>query len=144
MNELLRHFVAALRYRTSKTIQDAPEGFFAFSPGSGVRTPVEILAHMGDVLTFAVRQIEGDSSYLGRRSEPGTWADEIGRFQGMLSDIAAALDARESLNTDLAERLLQGPLADAMTHVGQLAMLRRMAGSPVPGENFFAANIRPE
>jgi len=28
-----------------------------------------------------------------------------------------------------AEKLFQGPIADALTHVGQIAMLRRMAAS---------------
>jgi hypothetical protein len=41
----------------------------------------------------------------------------------------------------VAEALFQGPIADALTHVGQLAMQRRLTGAPTRGENFFVAVV---
>lgn len=138
--DLLRHALATVAYRGAKTLRGAPEGFADFSAGAGVRTPVQILAHLGDLFDWALRQAQGNPAW--KSSEPLSWPQEVQRFSGTIQ----ALDECLLSPTPLAcppERLLQGPIADALTHVGQLAILRRLAASPVRGENYFIAEIAP-
>lgn len=138
---LLRHFLAALAYRTAKAVHGAPESFGEFRAGERIRTPREIVRHMTSVLGYARTRLIGGTY----RPEPlPTLAEELARFHEMLESLSGHLDSSAPLEGETTERLLQGPLADAMTHAGQLAMLRRMAGSPVPPENFFAADVRAE
>jgi len=138
-NDLLRHFLATLAYRGRKAIVGAPAGFAGFDAGHGVRTPVEIVSHMSGVLTHAY-------SFFGpgetRKPQIGSWEQEVEGFFQILSALDRSLKLRVELRGRNQERLLQGPLADAMTHVGQLAMLRRMASSPIPKESFDEAPIR--
>ncbi len=141
---LLKHYVATLHYRASNVLDDAPSGFDSFSAGSGVRTPVEILAHMGDVLAFAVAKINNETLNEGQSRPDTTWKDEVARFYGKLQALHGALDSEKTVDEELAMRLLQGPLSDTMTHLGQLAMLSRMAGDPVAGENYFIADVSLE
>ncbi len=137
---LLRHFLAALAYRVQKALRDAPPSFGAFQAGHRVRTPAELVRHMTSVLGYARTFFVGGSY----RPEPlPDLAAEVQRFHAMLEDLAAQLEAGAPLRGTTPERLLQGPLADAMTHAGQLAMLRRLADSPVPPENFIVAAIDP-
>lgn len=143
-NKLLRHFLATLSYRASKVFHGAPHDYSTFSAGSGTRSALEILGHMGDVMTFTLRRLQGDESNLGDPAAPTSWEDEVSRFDGLLCETGAVLDAMPEARGDLAERLLQGPLSDVMCHVGQLSMLRRMAGAPIAGENFFDAEISVE
>ncbi len=137
---LLRHFLAALAYRTNKALQEAPAGFGDFLVAPGMRTPAEIVRHMTGVLGAA------RAAFIGRREPvdplPALEA-EARRFRERLEALSAdfASDAELSEDTSM-EQLLQGPLADAMTHAGQLAMLRRLAGSPIAAENFMRADIR--
>ena len=136
--QLLRHTVATLAYRGGKAIRDAPEGFGEFQGGETSRSAVAILAHMGDILDWALWLAKGEKP--GRNAPPGTWESEVGRFFAGLS----ALDAYLASEAPLAvppEALFQGPIADALTHVGQIALLRRLAGAPVRGENYFKADI---
>ncbi len=136
---LLRHFLAALAYRTQKALRDAPPGFGDFRPAEGVRSPAELVRHMTSVLGYACTLFTG-----GRyRPEPLPTLDaEITRFHEMIETLARHIEGAAPLGKGVTvERLLQGPLADAMTHVGQLAMLRRLAGAPVPPENFIFAEI---
>lgn len=136
---LLRHYLAALGYRARGAIEDCGEGYADFRAGEGVRSPVEILAHSTYVLSFVRMALTG----VGRcRHEPSGWEEEVGRFYGMLSEIDGALLGEPLLEENTLLILLQGPLSDAMTHVGQLSMLRRLSGSPVAGENFMKADIR--
>ena len=137
---LLRHFVAALAYRSRRVLDGAPSGFSDIEIGHGIRRPVEILSHMSNVLSFAIRTISNSDEPKAAR-EAGAWDAEMQRYFSVLHDFDAILDGVAAIDRELAERLLQGPLADAMTHVGQLAMLRRAAGAPIPPENFFAADI---
>ncbi len=135
---LLRRFLAALAYRAQKALRAAPPSFGAFQAGRQVRTPVELVRHMTSVLGYA------RTFFIGGTYRPEPLPDlaaEVDRFHAMLRDLAALLEAGTPLHGTTPERLLQGPLADAMTHVGQLAMLRRLAGSPVPPENFIVAAI---
>ncbi len=139
---LLRHFVAAIAYRTQKALRGAPPHYPHFSAGHQLRTPVEILRHMTSVLGYARTFFVGGIYPI--TPEPLVdFAAEQGRFHEMLASLDALL-AEAAIATELTDdQLLQGPLADAMTHVGQLALLRRLAGDPVAPENFIRATVRP-
>jgi hypothetical protein len=135
---LLRHAVATLAYRGGKAVRGAPDGFADYRAGPTSRTPVEILAHISDLLDWAVSLANGREAW--RDSVPLGWDEEVARFLGALR----AFDDCLASDAPLAPRidsLFQGPIADALTHVGQLTMLRRLAGSPVRGENYFRAEI---
>ncbi|MDE2926294.1 MAG: hypothetical protein OXT71_07850 [Acidobacteriota bacterium] len=138
---MLRHFLAALAYRTQKALRGAPESFGTFQAGNQVRTPVELVRHMTSVLGYARTFFEGG------RYWPDPLPDldsEVDRFHSMLEDLARHLVAGTELNGTTEERLLQGPFSDAMTHAGQLAMLRRLSGAPVRPENFVVAAVDPD
>jgi len=134
--ELLRHALATVAYRVTRALKNAPVEFGEFD-GAG-RKPVEILAHMGDLFDWALSMAAGRPAWQNSKSLP--WAEEQQRFYTTLAAFEAYLASPETLKAPI-ERLIQGPLADALTHVGQLAMLRRMAGSPTHGENFYVAEI---
>jgi hypothetical protein len=134
--ELLRHTVASLAYRTTRALDGAPDSFATFN-GCG-RQPVQILAHMGDLFDWALTAVQGRERW--HTSEPLSWHEEKARFYATLSAFDTYLASEAPLHA-VPEALFQGPIADALTHVGQLAMQRRMAGSPTRGENFFVASI---
>lgn len=134
--ELLRHTLATLAYRGAKTVCNAPAGFADFS-GAG-RTPGQILAHIGDLLDWALSIATGNRTW--RDSKPLPWDQEVQRFFATLKKFDDYLASMQSLHAP-AEKLFQGPIADALTHVGQLAMMRRLAGSPIAGESYFDADI---
>ena len=138
---MLRHFLAALAYRTQKAVRDAPDDFDSFTPLEGVRCPQELVRHMTSVLGYA------RTFFVGGQYRPEPLASlmaEVDRFHTMLAELEVQVESGAPLLDGVtAERLLQGPLADAMTHVGQLALLRRLAGRPVPPENFVFADIDP-
>jgi hypothetical protein len=134
--ELLRHGLATVAYRATRALESAPVEFGSFE-GAG-RKPVEILAHMGDLFDWALSMAAGRPAWKNSKSLP--WNEEQQRFYAALAVFEAYLVSPEPLKAPV-ERLIQGPLADALTHVGQLAMLRRMAGSPTRGENFYIATI---
>ncbi|MFN6963018.1 MAG: DinB family protein [Pyrinomonadaceae bacterium] len=138
--QMLAHFLAAIAYRTQKALRGAPEGFAAFEAGGGVRSPKELLRHMRSVLGYA-RTFFAGGEY--RPDAKPTFADEITAFHEMLASLRSWVESEAPLSGTTEERLLQGPLADAMTHAGQLAMLRRLYGEPVPSENFILADISP-
>ncbi|MDQ6831361.1 MAG: hypothetical protein M3081_21070 [Gemmatimonadota bacterium] len=135
---LLRHFLAAIAYRTQKALRDAPDAFADFRVAPTVRSPFELLWHMTGVLGYARTMFHGGDFAPPRL--PSLDA-EVGRFHETLGALHRDF-ADESLKARISdEQFLQGPLADAMTHAGQLAMLRRIHGSPVPSENFIFADI---
>ena len=134
--ELLRHTVATLAYRGAKVVRGAPAEFAAFA-GAG-RTPAQILAHIGDLLDWALSMANGSRQW--HESKPLPWDQEGARFFAALKSFDDYLASAEPLQAPM-ERLFQGPIADALTHVGQLAMLRRLAGSSIGGENYFVADI---
>jgi hypothetical protein len=138
--ELVAHFLAAIAYRTQKALRDAPATYPSYSAGAQVRTPVEILRHMTSVLGYA-RTFKLGGSYPVRPEPLDSFLAEQERFHEMLASVRDALGSDGSLGTLTAEQLLQGPFADVMTHVGQLAMLRRLAGDPVAPENFIFAHV---
>ena len=134
----LRHALATLAYRASKTIREAPEEFADFNIGDNTRTPVRILSHMGDLIDWALSLARGTQSW--NDSQAKAWSKETERFFASLKGFDDYLASGEPLQCEAA-RLLQGPVADALTHTGQLAMLRSLAGSPIKGENYFVAEI---
>lgn len=137
---MLRHAVATLAYRGGKPLRDAPDGFGTFSVAEGSRTPLQIVAHLGDLLQWASWAVRGEP--LRRDDTVRDWAQQVERFYGGL----AAFDAYLASDAPLAisaERLLQGPVADALTHVGQLNLLRGLASAPIPAENYAAADVVP-
>src|SRR5215831_2108238 len=136
--ELLRHTVATLAYRGSKAVRGTDHSFASFKASETTRTPVQILAHIGDLFDWALSIAMGDEKW--RNSEPLEWNREIDRFHAALKsfDDYLASDANVSAS---CERLFQGPIADALTHVGQIAMLRRLAGEPMKAENYSVAKI---
>ncbi|MBA2304265.1 MAG: hypothetical protein H0W08_16760 [Acidobacteria bacterium] len=135
---LLQHFLAALAYRTQKALRGSPEDFGEFRAGVHVRSPHELVWHMTGVIGYARTMFNG-----GRFVPPRlpTFREEIDRFHATLAVLRDDL-ANEALTASITDQqLLQGPCADAMTHAGQLALLRRLAGSPVASENFIFATI---
>ena len=140
--ELLRHFLAAIAYRTQKALRDAPAHYPTFSAGNKVRTPVELLRHMTALMGY-VRTFFQGGSYPMKPEPLPTFKEEVARFHEMVGAVGELLQSGAPCSIT-SEQLLQGPFADAMTHVGQLAMLRRLADSPVPPENFIYADIRAD
>ena len=135
---LLRHTVATLAYRGGKAVRNAPEGFDQFRLNESTRTPGQILAHIGDLLDWGLSIASGQQKW--HDSKPLAWNDEIARFYTALEAFDAYLASDQPLHAP-EEKLFQGPIADALTHVGQIAMLRRIAGGPMKGENYFQAGI---
>jgi hypothetical protein len=134
--QLLRHTLATVAYRAARALEAAPESFATFD-GAG-RQPIQILAHMGDLFHWALSIASGSERW--QNSPPLDWSGEQRRFFASLSAFDAWLASAEPLHAPI-ESLFQGPVADALTHVGQLAMLRRLAGFPIRGENYYVAAI---
>ena len=136
--DLLRHTVATLAYRGGKAIANAPDGFNQFRLNDSTRMPEQILAHIGDLLDWALSIAKGKQTW--HNSTPLPWDQERARFFAALEAFDSYLASDEPLGAP-EEKLFQGPIADALTHVGQIAMLRRIAGGPVKGENYYVAEI---
>ena len=136
--DLLRHCLATVAYRGGKTLRGAPDSFAGFRVAEGSRTPAQILAHLGDLFEWALSLSKGKQVW--HDSKPLPWAQEVDRFFKTLHDFDNYVGASEPLYAS-PEQLFQGPVADALTHIGQIAMLRRLAGSPITGENYFQAEI---
>jgi hypothetical protein len=141
-HELLRHFLAAIAYRTQKALREAPAHYPTFSAGNKVRTPVELLRHMTALMGYVCTYFQG-GSYPMKPEQLPTFKEEVARFHEMVGAVGELLKSGAPCSIT-SEQLLQGPFADTMTHVGQLAMLRRLADSPVPPENFIYADIRAD
>jgi hypothetical protein len=136
--ELLRHCLATLAYRGGKAIRGAPDAFSDFRAAEGTRTPGQILAHIGDLLDWGLSIASGNRTWTDSKALP--WEKESERFFAALQRFDDYLASPQTLHAPL-EKLFQGPVADALTHVGQIAMLRRMAGGPVRGESYFDADV---
>jgi hypothetical protein len=135
---LLRHIVATLAYRGGKATRDVPQGFSEFRIGPSSRTPGQILAHIGDLLDWAYWLARGE--HVWKESPPQTWEADVERFHAGLVGLDQYLASDAPLGFS-AEQIFQGPIADAFTHIGQIAMLRRLASGPVKAENYFKAEI---
>jgi hypothetical protein len=136
--EMFRHIAASLAYRATKTLRDVPDTFATFRVDIKSRAPVEILAHMGDLFDWALSMLKGEE--IWHDSHPQDWNREGARFCDSLEKFDTYLSSNSPIACPL-DKLFQGPIADAFTHVGQLAMLRRLSGAPIRGENYFKADI---
>jgi len=132
-----RHTVATLAYRAAKTMRGAPADFAGYKPGATSRTPVEIVAHMGDLMDWAISMAKGDPRW--NNSTPQEWEPECARFFATVKAFDEVL-VEGPLHYEMT-RLFQGPIADALTHTGQLAMLRRLHGAPMKGESYNRADV---
>jgi hypothetical protein len=136
--EVLRHFVATLAYRAAKVLRDVPAEFGQTTFGSATRRPVLIVAHLADLMSWAITMTQGDVKWKADGSDD--WTVEVNRFFSGLFILDRML-GEANLDDRAIEQLIQGPIADALTHVGQLAMLRGMAGYPVRPESYARAEI---
>ena len=136
--ELLRHSVATLAYRGGKTLRGVSDEFGSFKAHPATRTPAEILAHMGDLLDWALSIARGKQEWHNSPALP--WAEGVARFHAALTAFDECLASDAPLGAPV-EKLFQGAIADALTHTGQLAMLRRMSGHPMKAENYYRADI---
>ena len=136
--EMLRHTVATVAYRAAKTMRGAPETFAEFRPGPKSNSAVEIVAHMGDLYDWALSMAKGQPKW--NNSTPQPWDEECARFFAALKAFDDALAGNGEIKYDLT-RLFQGPVADSLTHTGQLAMLRRLHGAPMKGESYNRADV---
>src|SRR5581483_686501 len=134
----LRHTLATIAYRGGKAVRGAPESFATFRAAPTSRTPAEIIAHLGDLFDWALSIARGTERW--NSSQPLVWDREVARFFDTLQRLDAHLASDEPLAAP-PERIFQGAIADALTHVGQLTLLRRVAGAPVRGENYARADI---
>jgi len=135
---LLRHTVATVAYRGGKAVRGAPASFASFSPDGSARTPAKILAHIGDLYDWALSQAKGAEAW--HNSTPLAWDREVERFFATLQRFDDYLASDAPLAAD-AEKIFQGAIADSLTHVGQLAMLRRLSGAKMKSENYSRAEI---
>ncbi len=136
--ELLRHVVATLAFRGGIAITDAPDRFTEFRAGETTRTAGEILAHIGDLIQGSLYLVKGEFVYL--QSSPQLWSEDVERFFTAVKEFDLYLASDAPLEQPI-EKLLQGPIADALTHVGQIVMLRRLAGKPIREESYFTVEI---
>lgn len=136
--ELLRHAVATVAYRGGKAVRDAPPAFAEFQAGGTIRTPATILAHIGDLYDWALSIAQGAQAW--RDSSPLPWDQEVARFHDTLKRFDDYLASEAPLACE-PEQLVQGPVADSLTHVGQITLLRRLSGAPMRSENYFKADI---
>lgn len=136
--ELLRHLLAAVTFRCGIVIRDAPENFAHFRAGDSTRSAGELLAHIGDLIEGSHYLMEGE--FVRLQSSPQSWAEDAKRFFIAIREFDSYL-ASDAPLAHPVERIVQAPVADALTHVGQIAMLRRLAGKPIQSENFFDAEI---
>lgn len=138
--DILRHLVAAIAFRGNVAVREAPEDFADFKPYGSTRTPGEILAHIGDLLEGSTFLLKGEMHMLN--SAPMPWRDQTVRFRNAVNELDSFLAGQQPINVSV-ERLVQGPIADALTHIGQIVFLRRAAGSAVRSEQYFQADIEP-
>ena len=136
--QMLRHTLATVAYRGAKALRGAPADFANFKAAADTRTPVEILAHIGDLYDWALSIAKGATVW--NTATPVRWDDEIARFHAALASFDAYLASDAPLGTT-CEKLFQGPVADSLTHIGQLTILRRMHGAPIRGESYYRAVI---
>ena len=145
-NELVRHLLAVLVYRTTKIIHDAPEGFPKTSIGKGVRSPEKVLGHINTLIQLSNRFWSPNKptamAKLRQQSSKKGWEMEVELFYQLVAQFDDTLSTYISPRKYSPEKILQGPFIDAFTHVGQLAVLRRMAGSPIKGESYWMADVK--
>ena len=136
--QLLRHTLATIAYRGGKAVRNAPQGFSVFHASEGVRTPGQILAHICDLMDWGLSMANGKREW--HDSKPQHWEKEVERFFASVKNFDDYLASAAPLQAPV-EKLFQGPVADALTHIGQIAILRRLAGEPIKAENYYKAEI---
>lgn len=137
--DMTRHLIASIAYRFNVAVNEAPEGFGEYDVGNGGWTPSEIVRHMTQVVRYA--QFALDSEPYSKALNPMDFEEECDRFIQHLRTLDRTYYSSESISLDSLKKIIQGPLADITTHIGQIAMVRRRAGAPVEGENYMKANI---
>jgi hypothetical protein len=135
---LLRHTVATVAYRGGKAVRGAPASFASFSGDGTDRTAVKILAHIGDLYDWALAQAKGAEAW--NDSTPLDWDREVDRFFAALQRFDEYL-ASDAPLAATPEKLFQGAIADSLTHIGQIAILRRLGGAKMKSENYSRADI---
>jgi hypothetical protein len=138
VRQLLRHTIATVAYRGGKTVRDAPPHFPNFRAAETTRTPLQLLAHISDLYDWALSIAQGKQAWSD--AKPADWNAEVDRFFATMTKFDEYLASDAPLHAP-AEKLFQGPIADSLNHIGQLAMLRRMANSPIRSENYYLADI---
>lgn len=138
-HSFLRHMLATIAYRGGRALRGVTDDVATYCACDGARTPLEIVAHLGDLFAWVLSILDRAETFEG--STPGTWSAEVDRFYDLLARVDERLASVDALPVR-EEQLLQGPFADALTHIGQIAMLRGIAGVPVRGENYFIAEVR--
>jgi len=136
--EFMRHALATLAYRAAKAMRGAPESFATFQAGPNANKPVGIVSHMADLFDWSLTLAKGEAKW--NAATPGTWENERARFFAALKRFDDYLASGQPISYDLT-KIYQGPVADALTHTGQLAILRRLSGSPMKGESYTRASI---
>lgn len=136
--QLLRHTVATVAYRGCKAVRGAPDSFADFRASDDSRTPAQILSHIGDLLDWALATAQGKQKWAN--STPLPWHDEVHRFFAALEAFDSFLASDAPLEAR-PEKLFQAPISDALTHIGQIALLRRLAATPIKAENYYVAKI---
>jgi len=134
----LRHALATLAYRAGKTVRGTPEAFGTYRETPESPSVVEILSHMGDLMDWLLRIVRGKPSWT--TAKPLPWEQEIARFFAALTSLDDHLASGAPILAE-PERVFQGGVADALTHTGQLAMLRRLSGHKMKGESYARADI---
>jgi hypothetical protein len=135
---ILRHLVATIAYRSSRSLRDAPADFESVCLPGESKSAAELLLHMTNVLSFALATVTHTDRV---RHEPLPWKAEIDRFYSLLGDLDTKLSEGVSLDSGMDLKLVQGPLSDVLTHIGQLHAMRRAAGSPIAAANYIKAEI---
>ena len=139
-NEILRHSIATIVYRFDKVINNQEDSFGAFSLGSGSRTANEIINHMFEVL-HATRVFIEEERFIKESPKALNFSEEASRFMAECELIDRSL-SQEELPIPYVKRLIQGPVSDIFTHIGQLSMMSRLNGNPIIGEDFSSAEIQ--
>jgi len=139
-NEFLRHALSTIAYRFQKAVSNSETEFGYFSAGNGSRTPNEIIYHMYHVL-YTTRIFILEEKDNTEQSEKLDLKSEIDRLNAEINNLDNVL-AEKPLDINYAKRLLQGPLSDLLTHIGQISMLSRLNGNPIVGEDFSTASIK--
>jgi hypothetical protein len=137
--EIVRHTLATLAYRASKAVRGAPESYGGFRVGPTTRTPAEILAHMSDLMEWSLTMAQGRAEW--RSVPPQAWVNDVDRLFSGITTLDRYLASGTAVERSMLLQLVQGPIADALTHTGQLTLLRRLADSPVRGEDYPRASI---
>jgi len=136
---ILRHLVATIAYRASRSLRNVPEGFESVRLDDTAMSAGELILHMTNVMAFALATVR-QTDRLQHRAL--AWPQEVTRFYSLLGELDSKLAAGAVLEEGMDLRLVQGPLADILTHIGQLHAMRRKAGAPVDSASYIKADVR--